>query len=107
MEERISSHKIEMIQVEESENWNSKENEETLWELFDFIRKSHIKTVGVSRRRKRGWREQKIYLKKEYLKTSQAYKGTGCISPQSNSTVIISMKKIFHVHIIKTVKIKL
>ena len=34
-----------------------------------------------------------MYLKKEYLRTSEAYKGTGCISPQSNSTVIISMKK--------------
>lgn len=34
-----------------------------------------------------------MYLKKEYLRTSEAYKGTGCISPQSNSTVIISMQK--------------
>lgn len=32
---------------------NSKENEETLWELFDFIRKSHIKTVGVSEEEER------------------------------------------------------
>lgn len=53
MEERISSHKIEMIQVEEKWKQNSKENEETLWELFDFIRKSHIKTVGVSEEEER------------------------------------------------------
>lgn len=54
MEERISSHKDRNDPGRrEVKTENSKENEETLWELFDFIRKSHIKTVGVSEEEER------------------------------------------------------
>lgn len=51
MEERINSLKdrnVEMIQVEGKRKLRFQRKMKKLWELFHFIRKSHIKTVGVS-----------------------------------------------------------
>ena len=56
MEERINSLKdrnVEMIQVEEKRKRRFQRKMKKLWELFHFIRKSRIKTVGVSEEEER------------------------------------------------------